>query len=223
MEDCLVDPGDDSQIQLTGEKKANEVFERLCINTMAKTVGTVPITKVSSRYHRLSRGLSRNLYNSHWLSFHFSAGEIQRYHCSTDWSYRQGGSGAHANQLPYRASLFDLGYCSKRKCRHKYQSIYRVSLLTNTILSTYSAFHDLQQRWPEECVDVPFAPASFQFLTIHIYLICHQNIGVDFSRAPTSRARNFSNVLISSISILFLYGTSVTQATLVSFDMCLSS
>jgi hypothetical protein len=57
MEDCPLDLGDDEQIQLSGEKKANEDFERLCISTVAKTVGKVPITKVSSGYRKPSQQL----------------------------------------------------------------------------------------------------------------------------------------------------------------------
>lgn len=43
---------DDEQVWACGEKKANETFESLCVTTVAKTVGKVPVTKVSSGYHR---------------------------------------------------------------------------------------------------------------------------------------------------------------------------
>lgn len=45
---------DDEQLWAFGEKKANETFESLCVSTVAKTVGKVPVTKVSSKYRRSS-------------------------------------------------------------------------------------------------------------------------------------------------------------------------
>jgi len=40
---------DEEQMWKSGEKKANEVFESLCMTTVAKTVGKVPVTKVSTQ------------------------------------------------------------------------------------------------------------------------------------------------------------------------------
>jgi len=40
---------DDEQVRSFGEKKANETFESLCVTTVAKTVGKVPVTKVSTQ------------------------------------------------------------------------------------------------------------------------------------------------------------------------------
>ena len=40
------------QIWLYGEEKANEAFQRLCIEPLTGTVGKVPLTKVSGMCHR---------------------------------------------------------------------------------------------------------------------------------------------------------------------------
>jgi len=40
---------DDEQVWSYGEKKANETFESLCVATVAKTLGKVPVTKVSTQ------------------------------------------------------------------------------------------------------------------------------------------------------------------------------
>jgi len=40
---------DDEQVWSFGEEKANETFESLCVTTVAKTVGKVPVTKVSTQ------------------------------------------------------------------------------------------------------------------------------------------------------------------------------
>jgi hypothetical protein len=56
---------DDEQVWTFGEKKANETFESLCVSTVAKTVGKVPVTKVSSKYYRFTQPSSYANEKSH--------------------------------------------------------------------------------------------------------------------------------------------------------------
>jgi hypothetical protein len=85
----------DDELQSYGEGKASEIFETMYVDALAKSVGNVPVTKVSSGY---GSSEPSNRTNS---SFFLSSTKIRKDYRGAHQNYRQSCSKSHPQRVPY--------------------------------------------------------------------------------------------------------------------------